>query len=67
MATTIRTAKASYTVDTLSLPISGPATIVVRTPSGKKRHLGVADVGRARFEAAVTHYLAERRTSSVPA
>lgn len=64
MSTTIRTSKASYTVQSLSLPLSGPAAIVVRQPSGKTRKLSVRDVGRARFQAAVSHFLREKYTEA---
>jgi hypothetical protein len=63
--TTVRTVKGTvYTVDSLSLPLSGPAAIVVRQPSGKKRRLSVQDVGRARFEQAVSHYLRSKLVSA---
>jgi hypothetical protein len=38
--------------------------IVVRQPSGKRRLLTVKDVGRARFDGAVAHYIAEKRVSA---
>lgn len=60
-STTVRTAKSKYTVEGVTVPTTGPAKIVVRQPSGRVRHLGVADVGRARFDAAVTHFLAQQR------
>lgn len=59
--TNIRTISGkSYTVDSLSLPLSGPAAIIVRQPSGKRRSLSVQDVGRPRFQQAVSHYLREK-------
>jgi hypothetical protein len=59
--TTVRTAKTKYTVEALSFPQSGPAALVVRAPAGKMRRLTVKDVGRARFQAAVTHFLREAK------
>lgn len=66
MSTVIRTIKGTaYTVDSLSIPLHGPAAIIVRQPSGKKRRLSVQDVGRPRFVEAVTHYFAEERAASI--
>jgi len=65
MSTTVRTAKSVYTVESIAVPVDGPARITVRQPSGKVKHLTVKEVGRTRFDAAVAHFLAER-SSSVP-
>lgn len=48
-----------------SYPVSGlkDGKIIARQPSGKARYLSVADVGRARFDGAVAHYLAEQKRS----
>jgi hypothetical protein len=68
MTTTIRTIKGTaYTVDSLSLPLQGQPAIIVRQPSGKRRNLTVKDVGRARFEQAVSHYLRDKRAEAVRA
>lgn len=35
--------------------------LVVRQPSGKKRYLALADVGRARYDSAVSHFFAQKQ------
>lgn len=52
--TNIHTAHTTYKVDCVH-----PGRIGVRQPSGKLRYLTVAEVGRARFDAAVADYLAK--------
>ena len=58
MSTTVRTTKSRYTVEAVEVPVSGPASIVVRQPSGKARKLTRPDVGRPRFDAAVSNFFA---------
>ncbi len=60
MSTVIRTAKSKYQVESVQVTDTGHAYIVVRTPSRRIRYLGVKDVGRPRFDAAVQHYFARR-------
>lgn len=55
--TTVTTAKGTkYTVAGTE-----NGKIVVRQPSGKRRLLTVKEVGRARFDAAVSHWFAEQK------
>lgn len=37
-----------------------PGVLVARQPSGKIRRLSLKDVGRARYDAAVAHFYANR-------
>jgi hypothetical protein len=58
MHTTIRTAKARYTVTGIECPATGPARLIVRQASGKRRFITRTEVGTTRFNGAVAHYLA---------
>lgn len=61
MSTNIRTAKATYVVESIHAPHIGPHYLVVRSPSGKKVPLHRAKVGRPRFDSAVAHFYGEQR------
>ena len=65
MSTHVKTAKACYEVEAVAAPANGegPVGLVVRSPAGKKRTLTVKEVGRARFDSAVAHFLASHRTA----
>lgn len=56
--TKIRTAKTSYTVLDVHAPSSGPHALVVKQPSGKSKMLFIRNVGRPRFDAAVSNFRA---------
>lgn len=58
MTTFVKTLKTNtrYPVEALEA-----GRLVVRQPSGKKRVLALKDVGRARYDAAVAHYYAQRK------
>ncbi len=61
MTTTIRTAKATYTVTAVTVPYpGGPAELTVTLASGRTRKLTMKDTGRPRYDAAVAHFFAEK-------
>lgn len=64
MTTYVRTTKTRYPVTGYEAPHTGPHALVVRQPSGKKRLITVADVGRARFDGALAHFQGEQRRAA---
>lgn len=61
--TTVKTAKAQYTVEKVSAPADGPTVLHVRTSGGKVRKLTRKDTGTARFNAAVADFLSKSRAA----
>jgi hypothetical protein len=59
--TKVRTAKTSYKVVGIEAPSEGPHALVVRQPSGKKKTLILAEVGRPRFDSAVANFRSEQQ------
>lgn len=56
MTTNVKTTKTTYTVEDVEA-----GALVVRQPSGKRRKLTLKDIGRARYDAAVSHFFAEQK------
>lgn len=61
--TNIRTARAVYQVESVA-----PGVIIARhkATNGKRRYLTLADVGRARWEAAIADYWASQHRAEAP-
>lgn len=61
--TTVKTAKAKYTVEKVSAPADGPTVLHVRGANGRTRKLTRKDTGTARFNAAIADFLSKFRSA----
>lgn len=59
MTTYVKTFKTDTRYPVTGITVGG--ALIARQPSGKRRLLTLADVGRPRYDAAVAHFYAEQK------